>query len=83
MWGRMYFCLICIVSLWSTCHGEQVGSATRSQDGSVVNYAKLRSTLSHNLPEKANEFADFIDSLQEISKATLEMTDQISAHCAQ
>jgi len=83
MRGVAYYCLLCIVSLGPACHAEQASSAARTQDGSVVNYAEVRARLAHSLPEKANEIADFIDALQEISKATVEMSDQISAHCAQ
>ena len=79
----VYYCFLCILSFWPACHAEQGGSAARTRDGNMVNYAEVRARLAHSLPEKANEIADFIDALQEISIATFEMSGQISAHCAQ
>ena len=69
--------------MWPACDAEQVDAAGRAQEGGVVNYAEVRARLARSLPEKANEISDFIDTLQDISKATVEMTNQISAHCAQ
>ena len=78
-----YLCLLCVVTMWPACDAEQVDAAGRAQEGGVVNYAEVRARLARSLPEKANEIGDFIDTLQDISKATIEMTNQISAHCAQ
>ena len=83
MRGVVYFCLFCVVTMWPALNAEQVDAAGRAQDGGVVNYAEVRARLARSLPEKANEIGDFIDTLQDISKATVEKTNQISAHCAQ
>jgi len=61
-------------------------SSLESQDhasGSTINYAEVRARVAHSFPEKANEIADTISVLQDLSKATVEMADQISAHCSQ
>ena len=79
----VYYCLLCILSLWPACRAEQASGAARTHDGGAVNYAEVRARLAHSLPEKANEIADFVDALQGITRATTDMSNQISAHCAQ
>ena len=83
MRGVFIYCFLCFLSLWPAGRAEQVSGAARTHDGGAVNYAAVRARLANSLPEKANEIADFIDTLQEISRATMEMSTQISAHCAQ
>ena len=79
----LFFCVVCFVASWAACHAQQARSAGVPEDQALVNYAELRTRLAHSLPEKTNEIADFIDALQKVSKATLQMTEQISAHCVQ
>lgn len=83
MRGVFIYCFLCFLCLWPSGRAEQVSGAARTHDGGAVNYAAVRARLANSLPEKANEIADFIDTLQEISRATMEMSTQISAHCAQ
>ena len=83
MRGVAYFCLFCVATICPACLAEQMDAAGRAQEGAAVNYADVRARLARSLPEKVNEIEDFIDTLQDISKATVEMTNQISAHCAQ
>lgn len=78
----LYF-LCCIMGFLAACLAEQNEHVASIQASSVVNYADVRARLANSLPEKANEIADLIDTLQEISKATTEVADKISAHCAQ
>ena len=60
---------------WAACHAQQARSAGVLEDQAIVNYAELRMGLAHNLPEKTNEIAYFIDALQKVSKAILQMTE--------
>ena len=83
MRGVVLYCIVCFLASWPTCHAQQARGARTAGDQAFVNYAELRTRLAHSLPEKANEIADLIDELQKVSKATLQMTEQISAHCVQ
>ena len=82
MRALLYF-LYCIMGFLAACLAEQNEHVASIQVGSVVNYADVRARLANSLPEKANEIADLIDTLQEISRATTEVADKISAHCVQ
>ena len=77
------FCFVCFLASWPACRAQQDRGARTAENQASVNYAELRTRLAHSLPEKANEIADLIDELQKVSKATLQMTEQISAHCVQ
>ena len=83
MRGVFIYCFLCFLSLWRAGRAEQVSGAARTHDGGAVNYAAVRARLANSLPEKANEIADLIDTLQEVSRATMELSNQISTHCAQ
>ena len=64
-----------------------VGALSSGSDafprGSAVNYAEVRKRVTRSYPEKANEIADTISVLQDLSKATVAMVQEISAHCPQ
>ena len=81
MRGVLYV-LWCVVGFMSSCLGDQSHMETTSHVGGLVNYADVRTRVARSLPEKAHEIADFIDVLQELSQATTEAADKISAHCA-
>ena len=66
------------------CVSGAYGSGSKDLTGSkIANYAEVRSRVAHSFPEKANEIADIISVLQDLSKATVDMTEKISAHCSQ
>jgi len=64
------------------CGALSSGSRDHSSGG-AINYAEVRVRVAHSFPEKANEIADTISVLQDLSKATVDMTDKIVAHCSQ
>jgi hypothetical protein len=43
----------------------------------------VRARVARGFPEKANEIADTISVLQDISRATVDLTEKISVHCSQ
>ena len=47
-----------------------------------TDYAEVRARVTRSLPEKANEVASTISALQDLTRATLDMTEKISLHCA-
>ena len=49
---------------------------------SIVNYAVIRARVARGFIEKANEMADAIAVLQDLSKTTLGLREQIAQHCA-
>ena len=51
--------------------------------GGGINYAEVRTRVAHGFAEKANEIADAIAVLHEISKATADLTDKISKRCSE
>ena len=75
--------LLFIAGLTQSCLAERDSGAARTSADSAINYADVRARVANSLPEKANEIADFIDTLQDISRATMEMTEKISANCGQ
>ena len=54
----------------------------RGRGGNIVNYAEVRARVSHGFIEKANEMADAIAVLQDLSKATSGLSEQIAKHCS-
>ena len=73
--------LCCVmVGLAASSASQQL--ASREQASASVNYAEIRTRVQHSFPEKANEIADIIDVLQDITKSTVELSSQISAHCS-
>ena len=50
--------------------------------GASVNYAEIRSRVAHGFIEKANEMADALAVLQELSTATSGLNEQITKHCS-
>jgi hypothetical protein len=77
---------LCAFLCGALCSAWQEKSAafvTRSESSTTVNYAAVRARVAHGFSEKANEIADTIAVLQDISRATMDLTDQISVHCSQ
>ena len=72
------FCSV-VLSIAASRSSEQL--ASNAQASASVNYAEIRTRVQHSFPEKANEIADLVDVLQDLTKSTLEMSSQISAHC--
>ena len=56
--------------------------AGHAKRGGVVNYAEVRARVTHGFAEKANEMADAIAVLQDLSRATLGLTEDITKHCS-
>ena len=54
----------------------------RAKGGSVVNYAEVRARVARGFVEKANEMADAIAVLQDLSRATVGLNEQITKHCS-
>ena len=78
MFGFLRCLILCV------CMCGVYGSGSTDLTGSkITNYADVRSRVAHSFPEKANEIADIISVLQDLSKATVDMTEKISAHCSQ
>ena len=78
MCGFLRLLMLCL------CMSGAYGSGSKDFTGSkMTNYAEVRSRVAHSFPEKANEIADIISVLQDLSKATVDMTEKISAHCSQ
>ena len=50
--------------------------------GNIANYAEVRARVEHGFVEKANEIADTLAVLQDLSKATSGLIDLVSQHCA-
>ena len=59
-----------------------LGVAATTENTDSVNYAEVRKRVTRSFPEKANEIADVIAVLQEISRSTVDLSKQISAHCS-
>ena len=59
-----------------------LGVAAKTENTDSVNYAEVRKRVTQSFPEKANEIADVIAALQEISRSTVDLSKQISAHCS-
>ena len=72
-----------ILGFLSSCSAEQNDIFAGSGVRGGVNYASVRARVASSLPEKANEINDFINILQEMSQATMEAADKISAHCGE
>ena len=78
----MLYFLCCVMGSLAAGLAEQNENVGSDQASTVVNYADVRARLANSLPEKANEIADLVDNLQELSRATTEVADKISAHCS-
>ena len=51
------------------------------KDGVIVNYAEIRARVANGFIEKANEMADALAVLQDLSRASSGLREQISKHC--
>ena len=72
------FCL-CLCAVVS---GESsIAFAAHGKFGSSVNYADVRARVAHGFIEKANEMANAIAVLQDLSRATVDLSEQIATHC--
>ena len=60
-----------------------MSSGRPATNGNAVNYADVRLRVKNSYAEKANEIGDTIALLQDISRDTLHLKEQISAQCAQ
>lgn len=61
---------------------DSLGVAAKIENTDFVNYAEVRKRVTRSFPEKANEIGDVIAVLQEISRSTVDLSKQISAHCS-
>ena len=61
---------------------DSLGVAAKTEHTDSVNYAEVRKRVTRSFPEKASEIADVIAVMQEISRSTLDLSTQISAHCS-
>ena len=61
---------------------DALGVAAMTRNTDLVNYAEVRKRVTRSFPEKANEIADVIAVLQEISQSTVDLSKQISTHCS-
>ena len=68
--------------IFAVSASDALGAASATESTDLVNYAEVRKRVTRSFPEKANEIADVIAVLQEISRSTLDLSQQISAHCA-
>ena len=68
--------------IFAVSASDAIGAASTTENTDLVNYAEVRKRVTRSFPEKANEIADVIAVLQEISRSTLDLSQQISAHCA-
>ena len=72
------FC-VCLCTVVSSA--SPIAFTTRGKSGSSVNYADVRARVTHGFIEKANEMANAIAVLQDLSKATVDLSEQIAMHC--
>merc|ERR1712113_802617 len=74
----------CLCGIMGNLEREQSGafSARGHGGGVIVNYAEIRSRVAHGFIEKANEMADALAVLQELSIATSGLSEQITKHCS-
>ena len=56
--------------------------AGRGRGGLSVNYAEIRSRVASGFLEKANEMAEAVAVFQDLSKATVILSEQIVQHCS-
>ena len=81
-WLSFYVCFQ--LALSSAAGSDRAESLTARDKGSgTVNYADIRARVAHGFAEKGYEIANVVALLQDISKATVDLTDKISAHCSQ
>ena len=67
--------------IFAVSASASLGVAAKTENTDSVNYAEVRKRVTQSFPEKANEIADVIAALQEISRSTVDLSKQISAHC--
>ena len=68
--------------IFAVSTSDALGVAATTENTDLVNYAEVRKRVTRSFPEKANEIADVIAVLQEISRSTVDLSKQISAHCS-
>ena len=68
--------------IFAASASDAIGAASTTENTDLVNYAEVRKRVTRSFPEKANEITDVIAVLQEISRSTLDLSNQISAHCS-
>ena len=68
--------------IFAVSTSDALGVAATTENTDSVNYAEVRKRVTRSFPEKANEIADVIAVLQEISRSTVDLSKQISAHCS-
>ena len=78
----LLFCACLCGALGGVLRESPVAFGARAKGGSVVNYAEVRARVAHGFAEKANEMADAIAVLQDLSRTTVDLTDQITKHCS-
>ena len=68
--------------IFAVSANDSLGVAAKTENTDSVNYAEVRKRVTQSFPEKANEIADVVAALQEISRSTVDLSKQISAHCS-
>ena len=68
--------------LFAGAAADSLGAAAKIANTDLVDYAEVRKRVTRSFPEKAYEIADVIAVLQELSRNTLDLSTQISAHCS-
>ena len=72
----------CLCGILGNLERERsVALSARGHGGGIVNYAEIRARVANGFIEKANEMADALAVLQELSKATSSLSEQITKHC--
>ena len=80
---RLLRCFCCFLFALIALSEKPVAFVASSKISNSVNYADVRARVAKSFPEKANEIANLIAVLQDLSKATVDLTKQISTHCQQ
>ena len=78
----MCFCL-CFCGIVAEVKSEApFALVARGHSGSIMNYGEIRARLVHGFVQKANEMADAVAVLQNLSKETSALSEQIVKHCS-
>ena len=80
---RLLRCFCCFLFALIALSEKPVAFVASSKISNSVNYADVRARVAKSFPEKANEIGNLIAVLQDLSKATVDLTNQISTHCQQ
>ena len=73
---------VCLCGILGNVEREGfVALGSRGQKGAIVNYAEIRARVANGFIEKANEMADALAVLQDLSRASSGLREQISKHC--